>query len=388
MFTGLLIGLIRGGVFAAVVLALVSLLSDVPGAKPPVADGGAASPSAPAVDDQLVTDGAMVPETAETRPASDAPTTPAEEGSNFSLLGEEVTTPAQRPTPSIETSAMAPPPQFDETAPSPNLAAEESLRSPTPAAPATPTPETGLVVDTASTPDPAAIAPAPATPAIEEFAVSVVRDAEKPALSILLLDDPEAVLGAGALSAFGHVLTIGIDPRSAAARERMAMFRAAGYEIVFVGGVPGRDEVDTIPNLLNQYRINLPETVAMLDGTGVGFGGDRTIMRAVADGLAHSGHGLISFGEAGQEAISIAAEADVPGQVIFRDLDGNGQKAAIIRRFLDQAASVAGRRDGVIVMGRMRPETISALLIWGQQSRAEAVQMVPVSTQLRAQKPD
>ncbi len=54
----------------------------------------------------------------------------------------------------------------------------------------------------------------------------------------------------------------------------------------------------------------------------------------------------------------------------------------MIRRFLDQAAFKAGQEGAVIMLGRLRPDTISALLLWGLQDRANSVALVPVSAVL------
>jgi polysaccharide deacetylase 2 family uncharacterized protein YibQ len=54
----------------------------------------------------------------------------------------------------------------------------------------------------------------------------------------------------------------------------------------------------------------------------------------------------------------------------------------VIRRFLDQAAFKAGLESGVIMMGRLRPETVSALLLWGLQDRAGQVALAPISAVL------
>ena len=71
---------------------------------------------------------------------------------------------------------------------------------------------------------------------------------------------------------------------------------------------------------------------------------------------------------------------------VVRDFDGDGQDATVIRRFLDQAAFKAGQGDqGVIMVGRLRAETVSALLLWGLQDRAGSVALAPVSAVLRAE---
>jgi polysaccharide deacetylase 2 family uncharacterized protein YibQ len=54
----------------------------------------------------------------------------------------------------------------------------------------------------------------------------------------------------------------------------------------------------------------------------------------------------------------------------------------VIRRFLDQAAFRAGQDGGVIMLGRLRADTISALLLWGLQDRAGKVALAPISAVL------
>ena len=54
-----------------------------------------------------------------------------------------------------------------------------------------------------------------------------------------------------------------------------------------------------------------------------------------------------------------------------------------MRRFLDQAAFKARQEGAVVMMGRLRADTVSALLLWGLQDRATSVAMVPISVVLR-----
>jgi polysaccharide deacetylase 2 family uncharacterized protein YibQ len=67
---------------------------------------------------------------------------------------------------------------------------------------------------------------------------------------------------------------------------------------------------------------------------------------------------------------------------VFRDFDGAGQTPTVMRRFLDQAAFRAGQEGAVIMLGRVQPDTISALLLWGLQDRASRVALAPVSASL------
>jgi polysaccharide deacetylase 2 family uncharacterized protein YibQ len=71
--------------------------------------------------------------------------------------------------------------------------------------------------------------------------------------------------------------------------------------------------------------------------------------------------------------------------VVFRDFDGAGQTPKVMRRFLDQAAFRSGQMGAVIMVGRVRPGTISALLLWGLQDRASRVALAPVSASLNTE---
>ena len=56
----------------------------------------------------------------------------------------------------------------------------------------------------------------------------------------------------------------------------------------------------------------------------------------------------------------------------------------MIRRFLDQAAFRAGQEGSVIMVGRLRPDTITALVIWVSSERVRGVALAPVSAVLKA----
>ena len=123
----------------------------------------------------------------------------------------------------------------------------------------------------------------------------------------------------------------------------------------------------------------MPEAVAVLEGDAGGLQESREVSDQVARILADSGHGLVLYPQGLNTGQAIAARAGVPAATLFRDFDSKGQTATVIRRFLDQAAFKAGQEGSVIMLGRLRPETISALLIWGLQDRASRVAFVPVT---------
>jgi len=92
--------------------------------------------------------------------------------------------------------------------------------------------------------------------------------------------------------------------------------------------------------------------------------------------------------EKGLTSILRAADKmNLPSAAIYKDLDGEGQNERTIRRFLDGAVMRASNTNekGAIVVARLKPDTISALLMWSFQDRASRVAIVPVSQRLKAE---
>ena len=57
----------------------------------------------------------------------------------------------------------------------------------------------------------------------------------------------------------------------------------------------------------------------------------------------------------------------------------------MIRKFLDQATRKARSDGSVIMIGRVRSETIKALVLWGLQNRVNHVALAPISTVLQTE---
>ena len=163
----------------------------------------------------------------------------------------------------------------------------------------------------------------------------------------------------------------------------MQSYRAAGHGCVDCGHRGWFRAID-VEVAFESYFEAAPLAASVLDGSFNGFGGDRRVVTQVAEILAGSGHGLVTFEQGLNSTAQTARRAGVPTATVFRDLDGNGQDARVITRFLDQAAFRAGQEGQVILLARMNAETISALLIWSQQDRASRVNLAPVSAVLQA----
>lgn len=202
---------------------------------------------------------------------------------------------------------------------------------------------------------------------------------DRPLMSLILLDEDADAAALPALASFGRPLTFAVPASAPGAAEAAAAYRAAGHEVVLVTDLPGGAVPSDIEVAFEAYLAAVPEAVAVLDGSGNGFNGDRRVVNQVVEILADTGHGLVTYATGLGTAEQVARREGVPASSVFRDLDGNGQDATVIRRFLDQAAFRAGQEGQVILLARMRADTISALLIWAQQDRASRVNIAPLS---------
>lgn len=221
----------------------------------------------------------------------------------------------------------------------------------------------------------------PTGPALEVFSAAFDNPDSKPVMAIVLIDD-EGAVGTEALIGFPYPLTFAIDPASRGAAAKMAARRAAGFEVVALIDLPSVATAQDAEVTLSVWLQTLSEAVAVLEGTDSGIQGSRDLSDQVTDIVDSAGLGLIMQSKGLNTAHKLAVRAGVPSALVFRDFDGDGQSPDVIRRFLDQAAFRAGQQGGVIMLGRVRPDTISALLLWGLQDRASRVALAPVSVVL------
>ncbi len=218
-------------------------------------------------------------------------------------------------------------------------------------------------------------------PPVSAFAQPYENTQDKPLMAIVLIDDAQSV-GVEALAAFPSPITIAVDPALPDASERMARHRAAGFEVLALADLPTDAAAQDAEMAVSAILAQLPEAVGVLEGVKSGIQGNRALSDQVTAILRDRGYGLVTQNNGLNTVPKLSARAGVPTAVVFRDFDGQGQSATVMRRFLDQAAFRAGQMGGVVMLGRVRPETISALLLWGLQDRAARVALVPVSAVL------
>lgn len=223
----------------------------------------------------------------------------------------------------------------------------------------------------------------------------VLRNAEpfdnpegKPVMSIVLMDQGQELaaekIGLPALRSFPYPVTFAVDAMLPDAKERIAAYRAEGFEVLAMIDLPkGATAKDAETNMAVALD-RVPDVVGVLEGVKTGVQTTRDSGRQVAQILAQTGHGFVTQSVGLNTVQKLAAKEGVPSATVFRDFDNKGQNSAVIRRFLDQAAFRAGQEGGVIMLGRLREETVSALLLWGLQDRAARVALVPVSGALNA----
>ena len=205
-----------------------------------------------------------------------------------------------------------------------------------------------------------------------------------PLLSIIMIDDRTGALGPDVLRDFPYPVSIAVDASSANATDRMQAWRDAGFEVLALTALPAGAKASDVETTLTAARGAVPRAVAVIEDPDASFQQSRAISDQVLSTFSGPEQGLVLQAKGLNTAQKIAARTGAPVISIFRDLDGKDQTADVIRRFLDNAAFRARQEEGgVTVLTRLRPETLSALLLWGLQDRASTVSIAPVSALLK-----
>ena len=101
--------------------------------------------------------------------------------------------------------------------------------------------------------------------------------------------------------------------------------------------------------------------------------------------LADQGRGLVTFDQGLNAADQEARRNDLPATTIFRRIDADAEDAPVIRRYLDRAAFKAAQDGRVVVIGTLRPETVTGILEWAVEGRASTVALAPITALLQTQ---
>ena len=235
---------------------------------------------------------------------------------------------------------------------------------------------------------PAEPAPAPEAdpselPPLERYAVPAEAEDGAPRMAIVLIDDGTGPLGPETVGAFPFPVSFAIPASHPDAVATAQGYRDAGFEVLAVAGVPEGAQATDVEVTLEGSLGAVPEAVAVMEAQDTGLQASRAISEQAAQYLAASGHGLLMQPKGLNTGEALARREAVPTVTVFRDFDGEGQEPRVMRRFLDQAAFKARQEGAVVMLGRLRADTVSALLLWGLQDRASSVALVPISLVLR-----
>ena len=292
--------------------------------------------------------------------------------------------------------AVMPAPALDPV-PAPDTATAPAARAvlpqvapPTPLAQARPDsasrlPQATTPPDAPSATEPPAQDTAPAaTGALAQNAVPFAAAPDQPILSVILIEDQSNPLELALLSQISFPVSFAIDPLQPGAQARAALLRDAGFEVVILaaGAIPEGATPADVEVALAAARETMPQAVALIDDPASRIQGDRPVLDATVAALAETGHGLIAFARGLNAAETTARRVGVAAATAFRLLDDEDQRAPVITRYLDRAGFAAGQQGGVIVVGRVRPDTITALFSWALSGRSEDVRLAPVSAVL------
>lgn len=288
----------------------------------------------------------------------------------------EITLPVIGSTPGTPATADG-----SETSEGAEPAAVSEVEEPAPLTPGIGTPVVPLTERDKQETSSSGIGSEPVTNPFTANAEPFLNPEDRPLMSIVLIDDAGAI-GAEALVDFPYPLSFAIDPEDPEAAAKMTARREAGFEVLLLADLPREATPQDAETSFEVWRGKLPEAVAILEGVDTGVQGNRPLADQVAAVAASAGYGLVTQDSGLNTVQKLALRDGVPAGVVFRDFDGAGQDPRAIRRFLDQAAFRAGQEGAVIMLGRLRPDTISALLLWGLQDRAERVSLAPVSASL------
>ncbi|UWQ16623.1 divergent polysaccharide deacetylase family protein [Jannaschia sp. M317] len=206
-----------------------------------------------------------------------------------------------------------------------------------------------------------------------------------PLFSIILIDDPDGTMPRETLLGFDFPVTFAVDPSTPGANEAAATYRAAGYEVLMLADALAlRGGAQDVEIALAGAQAEVPEAVGVLDRAGGGFASNRSALAALLPPLEEAGMGFVAYGTGLNTAVNTALREGVPAQAVYRVLDEGNERATVITRFLDRATFEAAQDGSAIVVGRSRPETVTALFSWALGRRSDSVAVAPISHLLRA----
>ncbi len=302
-----------------------------------------------------------MPETAEPRPAQPAATAEADRLDGSELASAPTTGLGERVRPLTErTAASARLPQIGATRSDTTEAVVEE-----------PAPE-------------ARDADAPRLDALARNASAFENSDGKPLFSVILIDDGSGGIDRSVLATFTFPVTFAIDPTRPDAKQAAEELSDAGFEVVALAtGLPDGATASDVETTLEAHLAQIPQAVAVMDVAQGGLAAQRQLAEQALTFAARDGHGLIGWSGGLGPLEAAARKGDAPVALVYRALDNEDENSTRIGRYLDRAAFKAAQDGAVIMVGRARPETVTALFEWALDSKSGQVALAPVSAVLR-----
>lgn len=387
-------GMIKGGVLSAVALVTASVLLPAR-PKVPAIDTAQSVPldPSPSIVDANQTDEVAAPKVA---PSAAIPETPKPAAVETEAVAPTDQAKAEiasaEPSPAVAKEALLDPsPTVLEPAIS-ESAASGAKMVPAPTAIDTPKVGTASLSQTAQSISETAapVVAQVATPAadnappLEKYAAKFDISDSKPLFAVILRDTGAKDLDRAALAALPFPVTFAIDPEAENAADAMAIYRAAGKEVVMLtAGLPNGATAQDLEQAFQAYETILPEAVAVMGPATGGFQDNAVLSKLIVPVIAAQGRGMITFDRGLNSAAQNAVRDGLANGTVFRQVDGGGESVSVIRRYLDRAVFKAAQDRTAIVMGQTLPDTITALMEWSMEGRAAEVTLAPVSAILR-----
>lgn len=343
-------------------------------------------PSAPsAAAPETAAPEAVAPETAVTETA--APET-SEQSAPAPLTPEAEPAPPALPqvNPSAE-PALAP---NAEPSPAPSEALQDPAPEETAGAKVATPPQPGDALQTPTiSEDPAPATPAPdapelapplGAPPLQAFAAPFAGAGGKPLFAIVLLDTGAADIDRAVWASLPLPVSFAVDPESPTAAEAMALYRAAGKEVIILPTtLPAGAQASDVETSLAAYQAMLPESVAVMSDPVSGFQDDRDLASLVVPAVGAQGRGVLLFDKGLNSAAQIAQRDGIPYAMISKMIDAGGESVPVMRRYLDRAVFKAAQDGAAVIMGQTLPDTLTALTEWSLEGRASDVALAPIS---------
>ena len=305
---------------------------------------------------------------------NDQPAMPMVEAPEMGMITAPDTTETETTAP-VEETELAP---IDTSVrPTPGLSGQSAS--------AMPTGDSSVTIRRLGTDSEPAVTETAAMNALEDFAAPFSNPGNLPLMSFVVIDDGGLPNGPAVMASIPFDVTVALSIADPDAEAKMAAYRSAGFEVLIMNPIPqGATASDAAQVIQGSFSI-LPEAIGILDLGDTGLGSNRNAVEVVMSELAGAGRGYVALDSGLNSGMRAAETADVPATLVSRDLDGEGQGSSVIRRFIDNGAFQARQQSGVVMLARLRADTVSALTLWSTANRASQVALAPVSAVLKSE---